>query len=128
MRWLRFNLIGMAGACVQLATLGWINRAMPGHYEWTSTAAIELAILHNYFWHCRCTWRDRSGRFLRFQLSSGVVSLGGNLALMPVLVDVAHVRVLIANAIAIAVCSLANYWLANRWAFAAIPSVAPGTK
>jgi len=57
-------------------------------------------------------------RFLRFNLSNGAVSILGNLALMRVMVGLGHVNYLAANAIAIALCSLANFLLSNEWVFA----------
>jgi putative flippase GtrA len=43
----------------------------------------------------------------------------GNLALMRVLVHGAWLPVLAANVIAILCCSVANFYMGNRWAFAA---------
>ena len=42
----------------------------------------------------------------------------GNLALMRPLVQEARMPVLVANGIAILICSLVNFWLGHRWAFA----------
>lgn len=121
-RWGKFNLVGMAGAVVQLAALGILNRWVPGHVLLCTAAAIEITLLHNFVWHLRYTWRDRPSsamttRLLRFQLSNGMISLVGNLVLMRLLVDGAHAPVLIANAVAIVVCSLVNYALGDRWVF-----------
>jgi putative flippase GtrA len=43
----------------------------------------------------------------------------GNLALMRILVNEAHLPLLAANAIAILCCSIINFCLGNNWAFAA---------
>lgn len=118
-RWTRFNLVGIAGALVQLATLGALDHRVPGHYLLATAAALEITLLHNFFWHTRVTWRGRSasGRaFLRFHLSNGLVSLVGNLALMRLLVG-ARFPVLGANALAICLCSLVNFGLGERWVF-----------
>ncbi len=78
------------------------------------------------------TWRDRHDRsalleqFVRFHLSNGLVSMGGNLALMPLLVQKAHIPVVAANANAILCCSLVNFCLGNNWAFAARVKARPG--
>jgi putative flippase GtrA len=126
-RWARFNLVGAIGAAVQLVALAALNRMMPRHYLYSTAAATEITLLHNFLWHMHFTWRDRRQRIgwrtvlLRFHLSNGVISLLGNLALMRVLVQQAHLPLLIANGVAIVGCSVANFWLGNQWAFAEGP-------
>lgn len=124
LRYWKFNVVGAMGMVVQLAALAGINRCAPGHYLCATAAAIELAVLHNFVWHQHYTWRDRrdgsaAGQLVRFHLSNGLVSLAGNLALMRVLVQGAHLPVVAANLIAILCCSVANFCLGNGWAFAA---------
>lgn len=87
--------------------------------------ALELTLVHNFVWHLHYTWRDRReqsallGQFVRFHLSNGLVSMSGNLALMPLLVHGAHIPVVASNAIAILCCSLVNFCLGDFWAFPA---------
>lgn len=124
-RWSKFNLVGVLGMAVQLTVLALLNRRWPGHYLWTSGVALEVTLLHNFVWHQRFTWCDRSElsqwprQLLRFHLSSGLVSLVGNLALMRVLVHDAQVPIVISNIIAIMSCSILNFYAGNRWAFVA---------
>ncbi len=123
-RWGKFNLVGAMGMVVQLGALAWFNRWAAGHYLYASAAAIELTLLHNFIWHLRFTWRDRRGesavlaQLIRFHLSNGLVSMLGNLVLMRILVQEAHLPVLAANCIAILCCSIVNFCLGNSWAFA----------
>ena len=56
-------------------------------------------------------------RLLRFHLANGAVSILGNLALMKVMVGQGHMNYLLANAIAIALCSLANFLVSEEWVF-----------
>ncbi len=127
-RWGKFNLVGVAGMAVQLALLAAFNYLAPGHYLISTAAAIEITLLHNFAWHVRYTWRDRSDgsalvvRLLRFHLSNGLVSLIGNILLMRVLVGHAHLPVLAANLIAIVSCSIVNFVLSDFWAFARVRS------
>jgi putative flippase GtrA len=120
----RFALVGAMGMAMQLTALALLNQRKPGHYLLASAAAIELTLLHNFIWHIHYTWRDRRrdipwpDALLRFHLSNGAVSIVGNLAVMWVLVRGAHLPVVFANLIAIACCSLANFCLGDRWAFA----------
>jgi putative flippase GtrA len=124
-RWGKFNLVGVVGMVVQLASLAVLNHCLPGHYLLTSAAALEVTLLHNFVWHLHYTWPDRRHdsalmtQLARFHLSNGLVSMLGNLALMRLLVQQAHMPVLVANAIAILCCSIANFWLGDGWAFAA---------
>jgi putative flippase GtrA len=60
---------------------------------------------------------DTAMTFARFVAANGLVSIGGNVAVMTVLVGGAHVPIVPANAVAIALCSLANFWLADRVVF-----------
>jgi putative flippase GtrA len=124
LRWCKFNLVGALGMAVQLISLALINRWTAGHYLFATAAAIELTLVHNFVWHLNYTWRDRRRRsaflaqFVRFHLSNGLVSMLGNLALMPILVREARLPLLVANSIAILCCSILNFLLGNNWAFA----------
>ncbi len=124
LRWCRFNFVGILGMAVQLAALALFNRLLRGHYLVATAGALELTLLHNFLWHWHYTWRDRRDQaswprpLLRFHLLNGVVSLLGNLVLMHALVHGRHMPVLLANIVAIACCSLVNFALSHRWAFA----------
>lgn len=123
-RWCRFNAVGALGMAVQLVTLALLNRWTGGHYLVSTAAALELTLIHNFLWHLHYTWRDRRdssavlAQMIKFHLSNGMISLIGNLALMRILVGVAGMPVLLANAIAILICSLTNFGLGHLWAFA----------
>jgi putative flippase GtrA len=122
-RWGKFNLVGAMGMAVQLSALALLNRVSAGHYLCASAAAIELTLLHNFIWHVHYTWRDRPAagprfrQFVRFHLSIGLASMLGNLVLMRLLVQEAHLPVLPSNLAAIVCCSLANFRLGNNWVF-----------
>ncbi len=143
-RWGKFNLVGVVGMVVQLGALALINCLAPGHYMVATAAAIEITLLHNFVWHLHYTWRDRfptlntksvfrmgqpvdrgalTGHLIRFHLSNGLVSLVGNLALMPVLVEGMRIPVVVANAIAILCCSIVNFFLGDQWALVSTPPI-----
>ncbi|MGB0122456.1 MAG: GtrA family protein [Silvibacterium sp.] len=123
-RWCKFNVVGAMGMVLQLAALALIDRWTGGHYLCATAAAVELTLMHNFLWHLHYTWRDRRNRsdllpqFVRFHLSNGLVSMLGNLALMPILVQKARIPMLGSNSIAILFCSVINFCLGNNWAFA----------
>ena len=122
-RWAKYSAVGVGGAGIQLALLAVFIREAPGHYLGASLAAVEIALLHNFMWHSRYTWKDRRdsgtrfGQLVRFHLSNGAVSIAGNLVLMRLLVQEAHLPVVGSNLVAIVCCAGLNFLLANCWAF-----------
>ena len=106
---------------MQLAALA-VLTAMRVNYLLATGLAVETAVLHNFCWHQRFTWADRTGRgtlgsLLRFHLSNGLISLIGNLLLMKRLVGFLHWPIIAANAITIVLCWAANYLASDRWVF-----------
>jgi putative flippase GtrA len=82
--------------------------------------AVEGAVLHNFVWHQRFTWKEARDpgaglrreiaiRLLRFHAGNGMVSILGNLALMSALVGGTHLDHYLATGISIATCSLLNF-------------------
>ena len=120
-RYARFMTIGLLGLALQLATL-WALTAL-AHWSWlpATLGSVELAVVHNYLWHTRWTWRDRPGtaaaRFARFQLANGLASIAGNAVLMAVFAGVLGIPPVPANALAVAAMSVANFLAADRWVF-----------
>jgi putative flippase GtrA len=120
-RGFKFIVVGAAGFAVQLGALA-VLTAFHVHWMMATIAAVECAIVHNYWWHERWTWRDRGrgfalARLARFHTSAAVTSIGGNVAAMAVLVGVAGLHPVPANAIAVAILSVANFLIADRWVF-----------
>lgn len=123
-RWLKFNAVGAAGVVVQIGALWMLVDLGRMSYVTATLIATELAVLHNFLWHTQWTWADRPvsvlqsiGRFARFNLSNGAVSLVGNAVLMAVLTGHTRIPYLEANLIAIAVCSLVNFALSETIVF-----------
>jgi putative flippase GtrA len=131
-RWLKFNFVGALGIGVQLAVLAALTELGFGYLAATALA-VEAAVLHNFLWHERMTWRDRAiplfrpmlGRFLRFQMANGLISLLGNLLLMRLLVGTLHLPVLWANLGAIAACGAVNFVVSDRLVFVAAEGSTP---
>jgi putative flippase GtrA len=59
-RWLKFNAVGAIGVAVQLGMLAILVR-LGVHYLIATALAVETAVLQNYYWHARWTWRGREG-------------------------------------------------------------------
>ena len=129
-RWLKFNFVGGVGIAVQFGALFVLRGVFNFDYMFATAFAVEAAVAHNFVWHEQFTWSDRLtrgrvqlswrrslARFGRFNLTTGAVSIVGNLALMRVLVGEGHLNYLLANAIAIALCSIANFLVSDGWVF-----------
>lgn len=126
MRWLKFNAVGATGVAVQLVALA-ICLKLGLHYLLATALAVEFALLHNYFWHRRWTWRDRpaAGALLRFHLANGLVSIVSNMLWMRLFVGTFGLPHLPANLASIAITSLINFALGDRWVFSTRPERAP---
>jgi putative flippase GtrA len=131
-----FITVGALGFLVQTAALAALMSV--AHWTWlpATLVAVELAVLHNFFWHERWTWRDQTGarvpslaalqRLLRFHAANGLVSIAGNAALMALLVAVVGMPALIANLLAVGVMTVANFVMADRWVFRSAASLKQG--
>ena len=124
-RWLKFNAVGAMGIAVQFACFGLLFSLLRIDYMAATALAVEAAVLHNFVWHQRFTWKERAGgevggqaggkprqtvmRLLRFHAGNGLVSILGNLALMRALVGGMHLNHYLAAGISIATCSLLNF-------------------
>ena len=118
-RWGKFSAVGAVGIAVQLVVLALLETALHLNYLAATALAVEAAILQNFFWHERFTWNDRSRlnpirRFLKFNFTTGAISILGNLAIMAILVSRLHIYYLVGNGVSIAICSIANF-LASDW-------------
>jgi putative flippase GtrA len=122
-RWLKFNTVGAIGIGVQLAALAILKSLLHVEYLWATALAVEAAVLHNFVWHERWTWKGRIGkkgvllRLARFNLTTGAMSIGSNLILMRLLVGQFHMPYLAANLLAIAATSVANFLLSEWFGF-----------
>lgn len=122
-RVLKFNAVGAIGILVQLAALALFKGVLRIPYLLATALAVEIAVLHNFVWHELWTWRDRRGagsalwRLLRFNLGNGAVSILVNLVFMRLLVGRFHMQYLVANLIAIAAGSIANFLVSELFVF-----------
>ena len=138
LRFLKFNGVGAIGFALQLGVLALLLR-LGVHYLAATAIAVELTILHNFFWHERWTWRDRTSdapisttaapgpssasaagrlaRLGRFHAANGVISLAGNLILMRLFVGPLGMPPIPANLLAVLACALINFTASDRLVF-----------
>jgi len=124
--WIKFNLVGLLGFALQTGALFVLTRSAPRLSYLAATAtAVELAVLNNFVWHQRWTWSDRPTltkrgtlrRLAKFNVTTGLVSLVGNVVLMSVLVGRLGLPVVGANVMSVVACSAVSFILADRIAF-----------
>jgi putative flippase GtrA len=121
-RWLKFNAVGALGIAVQMGAFALFFSALHLDYMVATALAVETAVLHNFVWHEKYTWKhlprgatsDVAWRLLRFHAGNGAISILGNLALMRLFVGSLHIPHYVASLLAIAICSLLNF-AASEW-------------
>src|SRR2546430_10214937 len=89
LRWLKFNLVGLIGIGVQLLVLALLKSGLHLNYLLATALAVETAVVHNFLWHERFTWRDRVAKarlaqFIKFNLTNGAISIFGKVFLIRV--------------------------------------------
>ena len=121
-RWLKFSAVGATGIAVQLIALALLLRISGIHYLVATLLAVELSVLHNFVWHKKWTWSDRTScssraLLLRFNLTNGALSIAGNLFFMWLFVGCAGMDARFANMLTISICALANFILSDLIVF-----------
>jgi putative flippase GtrA len=116
-RWGKFNLVGAIGMVVQLAALVLFNKWVRGHYLIASAAALELTMITT---SCKPALHAEGPpqplhSFRPIIPILSFKSMLRNLALMRILVQAAHVPLLISNFIAMLFCSIVNSYLGDTW-------------
>jgi putative flippase GtrA len=124
LHWLKFNAVGGMGIGVQLIVLTGLKSGLHIDYLLATALAVEAAVVHNFVWHELFTWAERGAenvaiRFLKFNLTAGAFSILGNILLMALFVDLGRMNYLLANLATIAVCSLGNFVMSDRFVFQA---------
>jgi putative flippase GtrA len=87
--------------------------------------AVEAAVIHNFVWHERFTWADRvrisaresASRFWKFNLTTGLFSILGNVVLMFLFAGMIGLPYVPANLVTIATCSIINFLVSDRFVF-----------
>ena len=123
---IRFNVVGILGFALQTGALFVLTHGphRTGYLAATA-AAVELAVLNNFVWHQRWTWKDRPPatkgetlrRLVKFNITNGAVSLVGNVIFMSILVGRLRLPIAIAYVMSVTACAICNFFLADRFAF-----------
>ena len=127
-RFVRFSVAGLGGFAVQIATLAALTQLLAVHYVIATIIAVEAAILVNFAWHERWTWRERmpsSGnagvlsRLLRFNALTALTSIAGSVVVTTFLVETASMVPIVANSIGVIVLGALNFVGSDRFVFRA---------
>jgi putative flippase GtrA len=128
-RSLRFYFVGGVGIAVQMLALAMLKSGFQLDYLLATALAVEISVVHNFLWHERFTWAERVTigwgslrRLMTFNLTTGAVSILGNVVTMRLLVGQMRVPYLLANGIAIALCSLLNFAVSECYVFRRQPA------
>lgn len=126
-RWARFgkfSMVGLLGAVVQVLVFDLLIKRSQMPPAVAAAIAVEIAVLHNFWWHERFTWRERkatgsqrAARLWRFHLSNGLVPLGANALLTWFLLTKLNAPPVFAAVSAIVLCAPVNFLFADRWVF-----------
>jgi len=123
-RALAFIAVGCIGFVVQITVLAVLTLGRHWSTAAATALAVEAAVLINFFWHERWTWRDRSDdrtqwfqRLWRFQLTNGATSLAGDVMVTVLSAGLLGIHPIFANVLAVALLSVVNYLAADRWVF-----------
>lgn len=124
-RWVKFSAVGVLGIGVQMGCFALLFSGLRIDYLAATALAVEFAVLHNFAWHERYTWKDRPHggardlwyRLARFHAGNGLVSILGNLALMRLFVGALGANHYLAGAASIAICSLLNFAIGEWFVF-----------
>lgn len=122
---IKFYTIGAIGMVVQLVVIALLHHIFNMHYLLATFFGVEAAVVQNFIWHEKWTWAHRPSvtrketlvRLLKFNLTTGIFSVAGNLILMRILVGALHVQVMIANIITIAACAIVNFAITHFFVF-----------
>jgi putative flippase GtrA len=118
-QWLRFTAVGAANTLLSWSVYA-LLASLGVQYLLASSVAFLLGALNSFTLNRRWTFRSRAQRVpegLRFAAVQ-VVGLALDLALMYVLVDLAGVDHLIAQALSFPPASAVTFLLSRQWAFA----------
>jgi dolichol-phosphate mannosyltransferase len=118
----RFGLVGASGYVVNLAVYTAALQLAGFDFRVASATAFLVAVLNNFFWNRRWTFRARDGhagfqaaRFFVVSICAWAVSLG----ILQLLVVEAGVEKVAAQAIAIVLATPFNFLGNKLWSFAA---------
>ena len=122
-RFVPFAVVGAGGFAVQMIAFELLT-----HAGWplmlATAASVETAVAHNFAWHERWTWRDRTEggagwprRLAAFVASTAMTSLAGNLVFVTLFAGLIAADPIVLAATAVGATALVNFVVADRLVF-----------
>jgi putative flippase GtrA len=126
-RFFKFAAAGSIGFAAQVAIVGALTNTPGVHYLVATAIGVETAIILNFFWHERWTWRDRPAvsprerlmRLGRFHALTAASSIVGSIAITAVLVERLTLSPALANVGSVIMLSVINFVGASKLVFRA---------
>jgi dolichol-phosphate mannosyltransferase len=116
----RFTAVGASGYVVNLATFAICVHVLDLDFRIAAVIAFLVAVTNNFWWNRHWTFEAREGRAhhqaARFLVVS-VAAFGVNFALLELLVSVAGLKEVVAQAIAVAAATPCNFIGNKLWTF-----------
>jgi dolichol-phosphate mannosyltransferase len=116
----RFTAVGASGYLVNLVTFAVCVHALGVDFRIAAVIAFLVAVTNNFWWNRQWTFEAHAGhpahQAARFLVVS-VAAFGVNFALLEVLVSVAGLKEVIAQAIAVAAATPCNFIGNKLWTF-----------
>ena len=123
-RFVAFATVGIAGFFIQVASLVVFVSVTRWQLLVATVASVAVAVLHNFVWHERWTWADRTRRdrgwpmrLVAFGATNGVASLAGNVGFVSLYSFAFHASPLVATVLAVISTTALNFVLADRVVF-----------
>jgi dolichol-phosphate mannosyltransferase len=117
---IKFSAVGASGYVVNLAVYGTLVMVLDVHYILAAVLAFCVAVTNNFLWNRHWTFRATEGH-MGFQAARfftvSLLALGLNLIVLEILVSVAGVEKLLAQAIAILAATPLNFIGNKLWSF-----------
>jgi dolichol-phosphate mannosyltransferase len=119
-RFIRFGFVGLSGVVIDMGLLYLLHTAWGFALTRSAIFAAEFAILNNFFWNDRWTFRDLAkqqrspGKVLKRLLKFNLVCLMGvilKVLLLNLLFNQLGINAYIANLVAIAIVTVWNFWI-----------------
>lgn len=122
-RFMKFAIAGTSGFLVQIGAIAALTSLLNVHYLVATLIAVEAAILSNFVWHQRWTFRDRAGswleRLIQFNALNAITSIFGSIFLTALFVEVMGLHPVAANIASVVALSAINFISADRLVFRA---------
>jgi dolichol-phosphate mannosyltransferase len=116
----RFTAVGASGYVVNLATFALCVHALDLDFRIAAVVAFLVAVTNNFWWNRHWTFEARTGhaghQAARF-LAVSVAAFAVNFVLLEILVSVADLKEVIAQAIAVAAATPCNFLGNKLWTF-----------